>query len=52
MGGLFLTAIFFDIYPPLSPFDALDESDPLELSGSYLVWDKLEWLGYNLMKIA
>jgi len=28
------------------------EEDSLELSGSYLVWKKLEWLGYNLMKVA
>jgi len=36
-----------------SQFDGLNEQDPIELSGSYLVcMGKLEWLGYNLVKVA
>jgi len=33
-------------------FDALDEGDPLELWGSYLVRRKLEWLRYNMVKVG
>jgi len=40
------------LLPTTLLFDAVNEGDLLELSGSYLVWGKLEWLGYNLVKVA
>jgi len=33
-------------------YSAVKERDALELSGLYLVWKKLEWLGYNLVKVT
>jgi len=49
----FFAGISWHLPTPLS-FDAVSERDPLELLGSYLVWElgKLEWLGYNLVKFA
>jgi len=34
------------------PFDALIEGDALELSRFIFGVGKLEWLGYNLVKVA
>jgi len=35
------------LLPSTLPFDATYEGNPLELSGSYLAWDKLERLGWT-----
>jgi len=48
-------AIYWSDFPTLItplPFDALNERDHLELSGTHLVLGKLEWLGYNLVNVA
>jgi len=41
-----MTLIYLVLPSPL-PFDALNEGDSLELSGS----GKLEWLGYNAVQV-
>jgi len=44
--------LYVRILPTPFPFDALNERDPLELSRFVFDMGKLEWLGYNLVKIA
>jgi len=49
-------AVMHVVFPALRtyaiPFDALNEGDSLELSGSYFRMGKLERLSYNLVKVA
>jgi len=38
-GSMRFISRIFRLLPTYLPFDTFSEGDPLELSGSYLVWD-------------